>query len=103
MKESNRVAVRTGAVAVLTLASATLVYLFALYVYLKTYAALNPGETTEVDHNASLESAVTIHFRVGYPLLLAAFGWLFWRLSGSWFGRANKRLQPIAREDARSG
>jgi hypothetical protein len=29
---------------------------------------------------------------VGYPLLLAAFGWLFWRLGGSWFGGANKRL-----------
>ena len=87
----------------LTLICTTLVYLVALYVYLEAWAALHPGQITEIDHNANLESAVIVHFKVGYPMLLIGFAWLFWRISEGWFGRANKRLQPIARDDARAG
>jgi hypothetical protein len=72
--------------------------------YVKTYGAIHPGEITEVDHNANLESSVTMYFWIAYPLLLATFGWLFWRLTGRWFGHgAAKPLEQIAPEDAHSG
>jgi hypothetical protein len=100
--KSNTVMFRVTAAFLLTLVAATLVFLLTLYVHLRIYGALHPGETTEVDHNANLEHAVSIHFRVGYPLLLAIFGWLSWRFTGSWLGRANKPLKNDARENARA-
>ena len=96
MNEPTRPVARVSTVVVLTLLSATFFLLLALYVHMKTYGALYPGETMMIDHNATLEAQVTLHFRVGYQLMLATLGWLFWRVSGNLFGlsRDNKTMAP---------